>query len=91
MFWLFKLKDYIYIGAFVIIASAAFYKLQTWHYAPLREKDAKIEHLETTLKQTGDKLNECYISKPKESVEAFIEGVESHESNISIGLGNLHT
>ena len=91
MFGLLKLKDYIYIGALVIIASAAFYKLQTWHYAPLREKDAKIEQLETTLKQTGDKLNECLSAKPKESVEAFIEGVESNENNISVDLGNLHT
>lgn len=91
MFWLLKLKDYIYIGAFIIIASAAFYKLQTWHYAPIREKDAKIEQLEETLKQTGDKLNECLSSKPKESVEAFIDGVESNENNISIDLSNLHT
>ena len=88
---MFGIKDYIYIGMFVLAASVATYKLQTWHYAPLREKDAKIKQLDAALKATGEKLNECYISKPKESVEAFIEGVESHENNISVDLRNLHT
>ena len=91
MLGLLKLKDYIYIVAFVVVVLALSYKIQKWHYTPLKEKDAKIEQLESTLKTTGERLNECLSVKPKESVEAFIEGVESHESNISIDLGNLHT
>lgn len=85
------LKDYLYIAFFTVVAASAAYKLQTWHYAPLREKDAKIKQLETALRTTGDKLNECSMSKQKESIEAFIEGVESHENNISVDLRNLHT
>ena len=91
MLGLLKLKDYIYIVAFIVVVLALSYKIQEWHYTPLKEKDAKIEYLETILKTTGEKLNECYMSKPKESVEAFIEGVESNENNISIDLSNLHT
>lgn len=88
---MFGLKQYVYVAVIAAVTGAVYYSLNTWHYAPLREKDLKIEHLESALKTTGDKLNECYMRKPKESVEAFIEGVESHESNISVDLGNLHT
>ena len=85
------LKQYLYMAVFAVGAGAVYYSLNTWHYAPLREKDTKIEQLETALKSTGDRLNRCLMSKPKESIESFIEGVESNENNISVDLGNLHT
>ena len=85
------LKQYLYIGVFAVCAAAVYYSLNKWHYAPLREKGTKIEQLETELKSTGDRLNMCLMSKPKESIESFIEGVESNENNISVDLGNLHT
>ena len=72
-------------------AAAVWYGLYRWHFHPLSELRRGNASLQKQLADTGKALNTCYMDKPKESVESFIEGVESHDKVIHVDLGSLHT
>lgn len=85
----FLLNRYVwyFIGTAIIIGSV-WYSLQTWHYAPLKERDAMLVVYGTKINNLEVDLIKCVDDSVVVEFESFfegggdVEGTNGSDSNI---------